>query len=121
MSQTRRWRVENVEDQICDANRDLHSRLMGIVSRRKNLNSQLPNGGDGSSILEIVDMLINNRIISREGRSREFADLITRMGDRVDWGERIGPEEFRNGDYTIAIAWFDGILPEIEDEFVDTL
>jgi hypothetical protein len=121
MSQTRRWRVDNIEDQIRNANRDLRSKLIQTISRRKNLNSQLPDGGDGSSILEIVGVLINNRIISMEGRSREFAELITRMGDRVDRGERISPEEFRNGDYTTAIGWFDGILAEIEDESIDQI
>jgi hypothetical protein len=68
---------------------------MRIVSQR-DLDSQLPRR-DGSSILEIVDVLINNAIISREGQSRDCAEVITRIGDRVDrGGERIAIEEFEN-------------------------
>jgi hypothetical protein len=85
---------------------------MGIVTRR-NLNAELPNG-DRSSITELVDMLITNGVIPTEGRSREFADVITPMGDRVDRGEIITPLEFGNGTYTNAIGWFDTLLPDIE-------
>jgi hypothetical protein len=112
MSNTRRWDVDNPNDQIRDANKDLHIRLMGIVTRR-NLNAELPNG-DRSSITELVDMLITNGVIPTEGRSREFADVITPMGDRVDRGEIITPLEFGNGTYTNAIGWFDTLLPDIE-------
>ncbi len=111
-SPTRRWDVDNPNDQIHDANKDLHTRLMGIVTRR-NLNSQLPKG-DSSSIPEIVDILIRNGIIPNEGRSRESAEVVTAMGDRVDRGELITPVEFGNGTYTNAIAWFDTLLPDIE-------
>lgn len=72
MSQTRKWDIDNPNDQICGANKDLHTRLMGIVTRR-NLNPQLPKG-DSSSISEIVEMLITNGVITREeAKSRESA------------------------------------------------
>ncbi|HEX2170514.1 MAG TPA: hypothetical protein VHF65_09470 [Nitrososphaera sp.] len=120
MSHDRRWTVDNPEDQIRTANRQLHSRLMRIVSQR-NLNSQLPRG-DGSSILEIVDVLINNAIISREGQSRDYAEVITSIGDRVDrGGGRIAAEEFQKGDYTIAIAEFDNTLQNIENQSIDEI
>ena len=120
MTHDRRWTVDNPEDQIRIANRQLHNRLMRIVSQR-NLHSQLPRG-DGSSILEIVDVLINNAIISREGQSRDFAEVITRIGDRVDrGGERIAAEEFQKGDYTIAIAEFDNTLKNIENQSIDKI
>jgi hypothetical protein len=116
----RRWAVDNPEDQIRTANRELHSKLMRIVSQR-NLNSQLP-GGDSSSILEIVDVLINNAIISRQGQSRDFADIITTIGDRVDTGgERIAAEEIQKGDYTMAIAEFDNTLQIIENQSIDKI
>ena len=120
MSHDRKWTVDNPEDQIRTTNRQLHSRLMQIVSQ-KNLNSQLPSG-DGSSILEIVDVLINNAIISREGQSRDYAEVITSIGDRVDkGGERIAAEEFQKGDYTIAIAEFDNTLQNIENQSIDEI
>jgi hypothetical protein len=112
MSHTRRWDVDNPNDQIRDANKDLHTRLIGIVTRR-NLNAQLPKE-DASSISEIVEMLIKNGIISTEGKSRESAEVITAMGDRVGRGELITPLEFGNGTYTNAIGWFDTLLPDIE-------
>src|ERR687893_908062 len=113
MSHTRKWNMDNPNDQIRGANKDLRTRLMGIVTRR-DLNAQLPNG-DSSSISEIVEMLITNGVITTEGgKSREFADIITAMGDRVDRGEIITPVEFSNGNYTNAIAWFDTSLPDIE-------
>ena len=111
-SHTRRWDVDNPNDQIRDANKGLHTRLIGIITRR-NLNSQLPKG-DSSSIPEIIDILIRNGVIPNEGRSRESAEVITAMGDRVDRGELITPVEFGNGTYTNAIAWFDTLLPDIE-------
>jgi hypothetical protein len=52
MSHTRRWDMDNPNDQIRGANKDLRTRLMGIVTR-KNLNAQLPKE-DASSISEIV-------------------------------------------------------------------
>jgi hypothetical protein len=112
VSHTRRWDVDNPNDQIRDANKDLHTRLMGIVTRR-NLNAQLPKE-DASSISEIVEMLIKNGLISTEGKSRESAEVITAMGDRVGRGELITPLEFGNGTYTNAIGWFDTLLPDIE-------
>ena len=111
--------MDNPNEQIRGANKELRTRLMRIVTKR-NLTSQLPRG-DSSSILEIVDVLINNAIISREGRSRESAEIITNMGVRVDRGEIITPVEFSNGNYTDAIAWFDNTLQNVEDQFVDTL
>jgi hypothetical protein len=113
MSHTRRWDIDNPNDEIRGANKELRTRLMGIVTQR-NLNAQLPKG-DSSSISEIVDMLITNRVIpTEEGRSKEFAEVITNVGDRVDRGEIITPIEFGNGNYTNAIAWFDTTLPNIE-------
>lgn len=113
MSQTRKWDIDNPNDQIRGANKDLHTRLMGIVTRR-NLNPQLPKG-DSSSISEIVEMLITNGVITTEdGKSRESAQVITAMADRVDRGEIITPVEFGNGTYTDSIAWFDTTLPDIE-------
>ena len=113
MSQTRKWDMDNPNDQIRGANKHLHTRLMGIVTRR-NLNPQLPKS-DSSSISEIVEMLITNGVITTEGgKSRESADIITAMGDRVDRGEIISPVEFSNGIYTNAIGWFDTLLPDLE-------
>jgi hypothetical protein len=116
----RRWTVDNPEDQIRTANRELHSKLMRIVSQT-NLNSQLPSG-DSSSILEIVDVLINNAIISRQGQSRDFAEVITTIGNRVDsGGERIAAEEIQKGDYTMAVAEFDNTLQNIENQSIDKI
>jgi hypothetical protein len=116
----RRWTVDNPEDQIRTANRELHSKLMRIVSQR-NLNSQLPSG-DSSSILEIVDVLINNAIISRQGQSRDFAEVITTIGNRVDsGGERIAAEEIQKGDYTMAVTEFDNTLQNIENQSIDKI
>ena len=49
----RRWDMDNPNDQIRGANKELRIRLMGIVTQR-NLNAQLPKG-DSSSISEIVE------------------------------------------------------------------
>ena len=107
MSHTRKWDMDNPNEQIRGANKELRTRLMGIVTQR-NLNAQLPKG-DSSSISEIVDMLITNGVIPTEGRSKEFAEVITTMGVRVDRGEIITPVEFGNETYTTAIAWFDDL------------
>jgi hypothetical protein len=106
--------MDNPNDQIRGANKDLRTRLMGIVTR-KNLNAQLPKE-DASSISEIVEMLITNGVIptTESGKSRESAEVITGMGDRVDRGEIITPVEFSNGTYTNAIGRFDTLLPDIE-------
>jgi hypothetical protein len=114
MSHTRKWDIDNPNEQIRGANKELRTRLMGIVTQR-NLNAQLPKG-DSSSISEIVDMLFTNGVIPREGegRSKESAEVITNMGERVDRGEIITPVEFGNGNYTNAIGWFDTTLPDIE-------
>lgn len=112
MSHIRRWDIDNPNEQIRDANKELRNRLLGIVTQR-NLNSQLPNA-DTSSISEIVDVLIHNGVISNEGRSRESAEVITAMGVRVNKGEIITPVEFGNGTYTNAIAWFDTLLPDLD-------
>ena len=111
---TRRWDMDNPNDQIRGANKDLRTKLMGIVTR-KNLNAQLPKE-DASSISEIVEMLITNGVIpTTEGeKSKGSAEVITGMGDRVDRGEIITPVEFSNGTYTNAIGWFDTLLPDIE-------
>jgi hypothetical protein len=72
---------------------------------------------DTPSISELVNVLETNGVIPAGGerRSRESADIITRIGDRVDRGERITSDEFQHGDYTLAIAWFDSILPDMEE------
>jgi hypothetical protein len=87
---------------------------MGVITRR-NLNTQLPNG-DTSSIAEIAEMLTSNGVIptAEEGKSKEFAEVITKMNDRVSRGELITPVEFSNRSYTTAMEWFDGILPDME-------
>jgi hypothetical protein len=113
MSHTRKWNMDNPNDQIRGANKDLRTRLMGIVTRR-DLNARLPKG-DSSSISEIVEMLITNGVITTtEEKSRESAGVITAMGDRVDRGEIITPVEFSNESYINAIGWFDTLLPDIE-------
>jgi hypothetical protein len=112
-SHTRRWDVDNPNEQICAANKELRTRLMAIVTRR-NLSPRLPRGETSSSISEIVDVLIHNGVIPNEGRSRQSAQVITAVGDRVDRGELITPVEFGNGTYTNAIGWFDILLPDIE-------
>jgi hypothetical protein len=120
LSDSRRWTADNPEDKIRTTNRQIHSRLMQIVSQRK-LNSQLPRGED-SSILEIVDVLINNAIISREGQSRDFAEVITQIGDRIDkGGEQTAEEEIQKGDYTIAVEEFDNTLQNIENQSIDKI
>jgi hypothetical protein len=85
--------MDNPNDQIRGANKDLRTRLMGIVTR-KNLNAQLPKE-DASSISEIVEMLITNGVIP------------TTEGGK-------SPVEFSNGTYTNAIGRFDTLLPDIE-------
>ncbi|MCY1156144.1 MAG: hypothetical protein MOP48_150, partial [Nitrososphaera sp.] len=49
------------------------------------------------------------------GRSREFADTITRLGDKAARGEQITKEEFVDGDYTLAIAWFEMELDDMKE------
>jgi hypothetical protein len=110
---TRRWDIDNPNEQIRAANKELRIRLIAIVTRR-NLTPQLPGDETSSSVSDIVDVLIHNGVIPNEGRSRGSAQVITAMGERVDRGELITPIEFGNGTYTNAIAWFDSILPDIE-------
>jgi hypothetical protein len=111
-SRTRKWDVDNPNEQILAVNKELRSRLVAIATRRT-LTPLLPRG-ETSSISEIVDVLIHNGVIPNEGRSRESAERITAMGERVDRGELITPVEFGNGTYTTAIEWFDTLLPDIE-------
>ncbi|MFL6476309.1 MAG: cysteine--tRNA ligase [Nitrososphaera sp.] len=111
---TRMWNVINPEDQVHEANRKLETRLMQIVSQR-NLNVHL-HKDRSSSIKELVDILINEGVIPPEGRSREFADTITKLGDKAARGEQITIEEFEDGDYTLAIAWFEMILDDINEQ-----
>ncbi len=109
-----RWDIDNPNEQIRAANKELRTRLMGIVTRR-NLTPRLPRDKiTSSSISEIVDVLIHNGVIPNERRSRESAQVITAMGERVDRGEIITSVEFGNGTYTNAIEWFDFLLPGIE-------
>jgi cysteinyl-tRNA synthetase len=109
---TRRWSVDNREDQVREANRNLESKLMQIVSQR-NLNTQLPRDRR-PTISELVDILITNGVIpTTAGRSREFADTITRLGDKANRGEELTKEEFVDGNYTLAIAWFEMELDDL--------
>jgi hypothetical protein len=110
---TRSWDVDNPEKEIREANRNLQTRLMQIVTRR-NLNVHLAR--DTPSVSELVDVLATKGVIptTERTKSRQYADTITRVADRVDRGERITQEEFVGGEYTTAILWFDTILPDIE-------
>jgi hypothetical protein len=110
---TRSGDVDNPEKEIREANRNLQTRLMQIVTRR-NLNVQLAR--DTPSVSELVDISDTKGVIpTTEGiKSRQYADPITRVVDRVDRGERITQEEFVGGEYTTAILRFDTILPDIE-------
>ena len=110
---TRRWSVDNREDQVHEANRNLETKLMQIV-RQRNLNAQLPRDRR-PSISELVDILITNGVIPTAGRSREFADTVTRLGDKAARGEQITREEFVDGHYTLAIAWFEMELDDIRE------
>ncbi|HET6641257.1 MAG TPA: hypothetical protein VFY68_00560 [Nitrososphaeraceae archaeon] len=76
-SRTRRWDVDNPNEQIRAANKELRTRLMAIVTR-KNLTPLLPKGETSSSISETVDVLIHNGVIPSKGRSRESAEAIQR-------------------------------------------
>ena len=107
---TRSWDVDNPEKEIREANRNLQTRLMQIVTRR-NLNVQLAR--DTPSVSELIDTLATKGVIpTTEGtKSRQYADTITRVADRV---EQITQEEFVGGEYITAILWFDTILPDIE-------
>lgn len=109
----RSWDVKNPEKEIREANRNLQNRLMNIIKGR-NLDVQLAR--DTPSVSELVDVLATGGVIPEtEGtKSRQYADTITRIADRVDRGEQITQEEFIGGDYTTAILWFDTILPDIE-------
>jgi hypothetical protein len=75
---------------------------MQTVTRR-NLNVQLAR--DAPSVSELVDILATKGVISTtEGtKSRQYADTITRVADRVDRGERITQEEFVGGEDITAI------------------
>lgn len=87
---------------------------MQIVTRR-NLNVHLAR--DTPSVSEVVDVLATKGVIptTTEGtKSRQYADTITRVLNRVDRGERITQEEFVGGEYITAILWFDTILPDME-------
>ncbi|MDQ3903691.1 MAG: hypothetical protein M3247_08640 [Thermoproteota archaeon] len=75
------------------------------------MNSQLPEGRD-SSLLEIEEVLISNGAVQTEESSRKFAKKITEIDERVAAGEKITLDEF--GDYTLAIAWFELELDDLE-------
>ncbi|MDQ4101887.1 MAG: hypothetical protein M3115_06855, partial [Thermoproteota archaeon] len=59
---TRRWDVDNPNEQIRAANKELRTRLMAIVTAR-NLTQRLPKGETSSSISEVLDVLIHNGVI----------------------------------------------------------
>ena len=104
-AKARVWPVENHEAQVLEENEKLSTRLMKVITQ-KSLNSQLPNDRP-PTISELVNIVITNRVIPAEGRSREFANRITMIGERVAGQERITQEEFE--DYTLAIVWFDDL------------
>jgi hypothetical protein len=104
-AKNRVWSVENREAQVLEENEKLITRLMKVITQ-KNLNSQLSNDRP-LTISELVNIVITKRVIPTEGRSREFADRITKIGERVARQERITQEEFE--DYTLAIVWFDDL------------
>jgi hypothetical protein len=112
-AKNRVWSVDNREDQVREANRNLETRMMQIIGQR-NLNVQLPRDRR-PSISELVDILITNRVIPSNERSREYADLITRLGDKAARGEQITKEEFVDGDYSLAIGWFEMELDDINE------
>jgi hypothetical protein len=113
-SKTKRWSFKNLEGQVREANRNLETRLMQIVGDR-NLTAQLPRDRR-PSISELVHILETNGLIPRGGerRSRESADTITRIVNRIDRGEGISKEEIAEGDYTLSIAWFELILDDMQ-------
>lgn len=116
------WSFENLEDQIRNETRDLHARLMQIITRRS-LNSQLTSGFDsrssridGSSIFEMVDLLIRNGVLTYVNeRTMGFMEELKRICDRVANGERISPEEFDKSDYRLAVPWLEMRLDDIEE------
>ena len=60
------------------------------------------------SVSELVDILVTNKAFPTEGGSKDYADRITRTGDKAGRGvEHITEEEFE--DYMIAIVWFDDL------------
>lgn len=111
MATSRKWSKESREAQILIANRDLEARLMHIIEQM-NLKVQLAR--EKPSVSELVDVLATSKIIpTPEGRkSREFADTITRAGDKAARGggaavEPITDEEFN--EYKAALDWFDNL------------
>jgi hypothetical protein len=107
---TKLWSVENREAQVLDQTKRLHARLMQVI-RNRSLSSQLLKGSD-SSISEIEEVLISNRIVQTEESSRKFANKITETSEKAANGEQITLDEF--GDYTLAIAWFEMELDDLQ-------
>jgi polyhydroxyalkanoate synthesis regulator phasin len=115
---------ENLEDQIRNETASLHARLMQIITRR-NLNSQLSSGVgasgdssriDGSSISEMVDLLIRNGVLTHvDERARGFMEELKRVCDRVANEERISLEELDKSDYGLAVPWLEMRLDDIEE------
>lgn len=95
---------------------------MQIITRRS-LNSQLTSGFDsrssridGSSIFEMVDLLIRNGVLTYVNeRTMGFMEELKRICDRVANGERISPEEFDKSDYRLAVPWLEMRLDDIEE------
>ena len=105
----RKWSEGSREAQILLANSDLEARLMQIIKQR-HLTVQLAR--EKPSVSELVDVLATSKIIpTPEGRkSREFADTITRVGDKAARGGGIEPitdKEF--SEYKAALDWFDSL------------
>lgn len=112
-AKTKQWLFENLQGQVLEASSHLETRLLQIISNR-NLGAQLPRDRR-PSISELVHILEINRLIPRGGerKTREYAEKITRIMDRIDTGVEISKEEITEGDYTLAIAWFELILDDI--------
>jgi hypothetical protein len=113
-AKTKQWVFKNLEDQVHEANKNLENKLMQIVKDR-NLTAHLPQDNRRPSISKLVNILATNGVFPRGGeeRTREYADTITRIVDKIDRGEGISKEEIAEGDYTLAIAWFELILDDI--------
>jgi hypothetical protein len=118
------WKRENLEDQIRNETTSLHARLMQIITH-KNLNSQLScsvgaSGDssriDGSSIFEMVDLLIRNGVLTDVNeRAMGFMEELRRICDSVANGEQTSLEELDKSDYGLAVPWLQSRLDDIEE------
>jgi hypothetical protein len=113
-------RSENIEDEILGENANLHSRLLQLISRRS-LNSQLSGDVssriDGSSILEMTELLIKNGVFpSPDEKIRGYIEEYRRIGDKVASGKgKITYEEWGSSKYSLGVGWLHSTLDIIED------